>query len=116
MPPPFTTKSQVAQHNRPAPSSEAPAGQLMDMSMAETGEEAGPYWAQLPSVMVPRCDPATGDHWHVMTKVAAVGFADRAMRSPVLLSWDDVMQYLEEQTEDGGDAPWVEEHVYDPVR
>ena len=53
------------------------------------------------------------DHWHVMTAVNAPGFAGKARRSRELWSWDAVLQYIEELTDDGGDTPWVEEHVYD---
>ena len=105
-------KAQVSWGNDPAsPSTGEAAGQLMDLSMAETVDTA-PYWAAAPVLMVPKCPPKTGDHWHVMTAVGAPGFADKARRSPVLLTWDDVMQYLEELTDDGGSTPWVEEHSY----
>ena len=106
-------KEQVSRGNESAsPPKGEPAAQLMDMSMAETADTA-PYWAAAPVLMVPKCPPEAGDHWHVMTAVGAPGFADKAKRSPALLTWDDVMRYLEELTDDGGATPWVEEHVYD---
>ena len=106
-------KEQVSRGGEPeARIEEEPAAQLMDMSMAEAADKE-PYWAAAPVVMVPKCPPEVGDHWHVMTAVGAPGFADKARRSPALLTWDDVMQYLEELTDDGGATPWVEEHVYD---
>ena len=106
-------KEQVSRGNEPTlPFEEEPTAQLMDLSMAETADTV-PYWAASPVVMVPKCPPEAGDHWHVMTAVGVPGFADKSRRSPALLTWDDVMQYLEELTDDGGSTPWVEEHVYD---
>ena len=120
-------KEQVARGNQPAQPeilspedtatvtatpAEEPAAQLMDMSMAEVekGQPLVDVLGREPD-MVPAC--MRRDHWHVMTAVNAPGFADKARRSRELWSWDSVLQYLEELTDDGGATPWVEEHVYD---
>lgn len=114
-------KEQVARGNQPtepddtatvtATPAKEPAAQLMDMSMAETEPQA-----QVGATMVPMCFQSGGewvDHWHVMTRVGAPGFADKAMRSHQIYEWDDVIEYLERLATDGGGVPWVEEHVYD---
>ena len=114
------TRQQVARGNEPAAPAEEKSAQLMDMSMVEGADEHqgnAPIFGE--SVLVDECPRGKGegrprqDHWHVMTKVGAPGFATKARRSPALWFWDDVMQYLEQLEDDVGDTPWVEEHVYD---
>ena len=109
-------KQQAARGNQPVAPVEEPAAQLMDMSIAEATGESGRYWEQAPLLMVPKCAPESGDHWHVMVSIKSPGFSDKARRSPALWAWDDVMQCMENLTDDGGATAWVEEHVYEDVR
>ena len=114
------TRRQVARGKEPTAPAEESSAQLMDMAMVEVEEERqgnAPIFGE--SILVDECPRGKGedlprqDHWHVMTKVGAPGFATKARRSPALWFWDDVIQYLEQLEDGGGDTPWVEEHVYD---